>query len=82
MNKIKKKHVTQYFYKNSDVFSIKNFANKKKNKLIKTAIDNKRDLVNILRSIKKNEFENYSISKSRLKQQLLVLELALNTLRQ
>ena len=63
MNKIEKEHVTQYFYKNSDVFSIKNFANKKKNKLIKTAIDNKRDLVNILRSIKKNEFENYSISK-------------------
>jgi len=64
MNKIEKEHVTQYFYKNSDVFSIKNFANKRKNKLIKTAIDNKRDLVNILRSIKKNEFENYSISKS------------------
>ena len=64
MNKIEKEHVTQYFYKNSDVFLIKNFANKRKNKLIKTAIDSKRDLVNILRSIKKNEFENYSISKS------------------
>jgi len=64
MNKIEKEHVTQYFYKNSDVFLIKNFENKRKNKLIKTAIDSKRDLVNILRSIKKNEFENYSISKS------------------
>ena len=30
MNKIEKEHVTQYFYKNSDIFLIKNFANKKK----------------------------------------------------
>ena len=64
MNKTEKEHVTKYFYKNSDIFSIKNFANKRKIRLIKTAIDSKRDLVNILKNIKKNEFENYSISKS------------------
>ena len=64
MNKFEKEHVTQYFYKNPDNFLIKNFINKKKNKLIKTAIDNKRDLVNILKNIKKNKFENYSISKT------------------
>jgi hypothetical protein len=39
-------------------------------------------LVNILKNIKKNEFENYSIFKSWLKQQLLALELAWNTSRQ
>ena len=64
MNKFDKEHVTQYFYKNSEIFLIKNFINKRKNKLIKTAIDSKRDLVNILKNIKKNEFENYSIFKS------------------
>ena len=64
MNKFDKEHVTQYFYKNSEIFLIKNFLNKKKNKLIKTAIDSKRDLVNILKNIKKSEFENYSIFKS------------------
>lgn len=64
MNKIEKEHITQYFYINSDIFLIKNFVNKKKIKLIKTAVDSKKDLVNILRNIKKNEFENYSISKS------------------
>jgi len=63
MNKFEKEHVTQYFYKNSGFFLIKNFTNKRKNKLIKTAIDNKRDLANILKNIKKNEFEDYSISK-------------------
>ena len=64
MNKFDKEHVTQYFYKNSEIFLIKNFVSKRKNKLIKTAIDSKRDLVNILKNIKKNEFENYSIFKS------------------
>ena len=64
MNKIEKEHITQYIYKNSNSFLIKNFVNKKKIKFIKTAIDSKRDLVNILKNIKKNEFENYSISKS------------------
>ena len=64
MNKFDKEHVTQYFYKNSEIFLIKNFVSKRKNKLIKTAVDSKRDLVNILRNVKKNEFENYSISKS------------------
>ena len=64
MNKMEKEHVTQYFYKNPESFLIKNFINKRKNKLIKTAIDSKRDLVNILKNIKKNEFENYSIFKS------------------
>ena len=63
-SKFDKEHVTQYFYKNSEIFLIKNFVNKRKNKLIKTAVDSKRDLVNILRNVKKNEFENYSISKS------------------
>ena len=53
MNKFDKEHVTQYFYKNSEIFLIKNFVNKRKNKLIKTAVDSKRDLVNILRNVRK-----------------------------
>ena len=64
MNKFEKEHVTQYFYNNPKIFSIKNFINKKKIKLIKTAIDNKKDLANILKNIKKKEFEKYSIYKS------------------
>jgi len=64
MNKFEKEHVTQYFYNNPKIFSIKNFINKKKIKLIKTAIDNKKDLSNILKKIKKKEFEKYSIYKS------------------
>ena len=63
MNKFEKEHVTQYFYNNPKIFSIKNFINKKKIKLIKTAIDNKKDLANILKNIKKKEFEKYSIYK-------------------
>ena len=64
MNKFEKEHVTQYFYKNPKIFLIKNFINIKKIKFIKTAIDNKKDLANILKKIKKNEFEKYSIYKS------------------
>lgn len=64
MNKFEKEHVTKYFYNNPKIFSIKNFVNKKKTKLIKTAIDNKKDLVKILKKIKKKEFEKYSIYKS------------------
>ena len=64
MNKFEKEHVTQYFYNNPKTFSIKSFVNKKKIKFIKTAIDNKKDLVNILKKIKKTEFEKYSIYKS------------------
>ena len=61
MNKIEKEHVTKYFYKYSKNFYIKNFKKKLKTKLIKLAVDNKKDLDKILKKIDKKKFENYSI---------------------
>ncbi len=51
MNKSQKEHVTQYFYKNSSNFSIKNFKSKKKLK-INFAVDEKKDIDNIMKFIK------------------------------
>ena len=61
MSKIEKEHVTKYFYKYSKNFYIKNFRNKLKTRLIKLAVDNKKDLAKILKKIDKKKFENYSI---------------------
>ncbi len=61
MSKFEKEHVTLYFYRNSQKFLIKNFIFKKKLKLIKTAIDNKKDLMNILKKIEKKKFKLYKI---------------------
>jgi spore coat polysaccharide biosynthesis protein SpsF (cytidylyltransferase family) len=63
MNKFEKEHVTLYFYRNSQKFLIKNFIFNKKIKLIKTAIDNKKDLINVLKAIEKKEFKLYTIFK-------------------
>jgi spore coat polysaccharide biosynthesis protein SpsF len=48
MNKNEKEHVTQYFYKNSSNFSIKNFKSKKKI-LVKMTVDIKKDIDNIIK---------------------------------
>ena len=61
MSRFEKEHVTLYFYRNSQKFLIKNFIFKKKLKLIKTAIDNKKDLMNILKKIEKKKFRLYKI---------------------
>lgn len=61
MSTIEREHVTKFFYKNSNYFLIKNFVFRNKKKNIKLAIDNKKDLGNILKRIKKNEFKKYSI---------------------
>ena len=64
MNIFEQEHITQFFYKNFKLFSIKNFKNVNKIKSIKLAIDTKQDLLNILKKFKKKQFENYSILKS------------------
>lgn len=61
MGKLEKEHVTKYFYRYSKNFYIKNFRNKLKTRLIKLAVDNKKDLVKILKKIDKKKFKNYSI---------------------
>lgn len=63
MNKFELEHVTQYFYKNNSLFSIKNFSSNLKKKSIKLSVDNKQDLKIILKKVKKNKFENFSIIK-------------------
>ena len=63
MNKFEKEHVTLYFYRNSQKFFIKNLIFKKKIKLIKTAIDNKKDLINVLKNVEKKNFKLYTIFK-------------------
>jgi len=70
MNKLELEHVTQYFYKNYSHFFIKNFTTKLKKKNIKLSIDKIKDLKKILKKIKKNKFDNFSIIKWRLMQQL------------
>ena len=70
MNKSELEHVTQYFYKNYSHFFIKNFTTKLKKKNIKLSIDKIKDLKKILKKIKKNKFDNFSIIKWRLMQQL------------
>ena len=59
MNIFEQEHITQFFYKNFKLFSIKNFKNVNKIKSIKLAIDTKQDLLNILKKFKKKQFENY-----------------------
>ena len=61
MGKLEKEHVTKYFYRYSKNFYNKNFRNKLKTRLIKLAVDNKKDLVKILKKIDKKKFKNYSI---------------------
>tara|TARA_B100000900_G_scaffold416206_1_gene450048 strand:+ start:819 stop:1466 length:648 start_codon:yes stop_codon:yes gene_type:complete len=61
MSTIEREHVTKFFYKNSGHFLIKNFVYGNRKKNIKLAIDNKKDLSNILKKIKKDEFKKYSI---------------------
>ena len=61
MSKLEKEHVTKYFYKNSKNFYIKNFRNKLKTGSDKLAVDNKKDLVNILKKLDKKKFKDYSI---------------------
>ena len=63
MNKLELEHVTQYFYKNYSHFFIKNFTTKLKKKNIKLSIDKIKDLKKILKKIKKNKFDNFSIIK-------------------
>ena len=63
MNKIELEHVTRFFYKKYNNFSIKNFSAKKKLAKMKLSIDTKKDLYLILKKIKKNDFLNYSILK-------------------
>lgn len=60
-SKIDKEHVTKYFYDNSNKFIIKNFTFDGNNKIIKLAIDTKKDLKNILKRFNKKEFIDYSI---------------------
>ena len=60
-SKLDKEHVTKYFYDNSNKFIIKNFTFDGNNKIIKLAIDTKKDLKNILKRFNKKEFIDYSI---------------------
>ena len=60
-SKLDKEHVTKYFYDNSNKFLIKNFTFDGNNKIIKLAIDTKKDLKNILKRFNKKEFIDYSI---------------------
>ena len=59
-SKLDKEHVTTYFYKNSSKFKIKNFTNKKKNKIKKLSIDTLNELKEILKIFTKKKFLNYS----------------------
>ena len=61
MSNYEREHVTKYFYKNSKNFYIKNFKNKLSTRFIKLAVDNKKDLVEILKKVKKKKFKDYSI---------------------
>ena len=47
-----KEHVTRYFYKNYKNFSIINFKNKNKKKLINMAVDTRRDLILLEKNFK------------------------------
>ena len=63
MSDLEKEHVTQFFYKNSKKFNIKNLSyNKTKNnfKKLKFAIDTKRDLKNLTKKFKKKDFLKFS----------------------
>jgi len=62
MSKFDLEHVTSYFYKNNQIFLIKNFSTKL-NCNIKLSIDTKQDLKVILKKIKKNFFFNFSLKK-------------------
>ena len=55
MNENEREHVTKYFYKNFSMFNIKNLKNNKKRLNIKLSIDTKKDLINLIKFIKKNE---------------------------
>ena len=63
MNKLELEHVTPFFYKNYQKFLIKNFSTEKKLINIKLSIDTKKDLHLILKSIKRNEFFNFTTLK-------------------
>ena len=66
MSDIEKEHVTQFFYKNSKKFHIKNLRlNKTKNNFIKLkfAIDTRRDLKNLIKKFKKKDFLEFSYLK-------------------
>ena len=60
-SKTDKEHVTKYYYDNSDKFIIKNFTFDGNNKIIKLAVDTKKDLKKILKRFNKKEFKDYSI---------------------
>ena len=62
MSKFDLEHVTSYFYKNNQIFLIKNFSTKL-NCNIKLSIDTKQDLKVILKKIKKKFFFNFSLKK-------------------
>ena len=62
-NSYEKEHVTQYFYKYSNKFFIKNFSLKKNSKIIKLSVDTRSDLNRITMKFKKKKFENFSIYK-------------------
>jgi len=53
MSTFDKEHVTNFFYKNSKKFLIKNFINKNKNFNFNTAVDYKKDLKIILDNLNK-----------------------------
>ena len=61
MNKSEKEHVTKFFYKNFKNFKIKNFKYKSQKYKFNLAVDEKKDLKQIVPLIKKNSFyENFS----------------------
>ncbi len=60
-SELDKEHVTKYFYDNSSKFLIKNFTYKGKKKIMKLAVDTKKDLKDILKKFNNKKFKDYSI---------------------
>ena len=56
-----KEHVTTYFYKNANKFSIKNFCIKRKYKLNNLSVDTIKDLKNIKKNVPQKKFYNFEI---------------------
>ena len=56
-----KEHVTKYFYDNYKKFKIINFEPRVEIKNIKLSIDNKSDLLNILKTYDKKQFKKFKI---------------------